>query len=143
MKLNFLEQPKYIPIQYLPNEKGERTFEVTEDIDITLSDGYVLKIEKGFKTDLASIPKFLWSILSPIDSGFIGDLLHDKLWVDKIGQIQHFDNNLYKARLFADNERLIWRNKIAPKKKFKNYLTHYVIRLIGGFFYSKQIQIPT
>ena len=34
------------------------------------------------------------------------------------------------------------RNKLAPNKKLKNYVTHYTIRLLGGFFYSRQIEIP-
>lgn len=142
MNLQFLQNPNYIPIRYIPNHKGERTFEVTEDVKVTLSDGYILTIEKGFLTDLSSIPKWAWSLFSPIDKGFIGDLIHDKLWVDKVGQIQHFDNSFYQARLFADKERTLWRKKLAPKKRFKNWLTHIVIRLIGGFFYSKQLTIP-
>lgn len=142
MELKFLENPTDIPLIYKTNVKGERTFEVSEEIKVTLSDGYVLTIEKGFQTDLASIPKWLWSFFKPIDKAFIGDLIHDKLWVDKIGQINHFDKNLYKARLFADKERTIWRKRIAPKKKFKNWITHRIIRLIGGFFYSRQISIP-
>lgn len=142
MKLGYLQNPKYIPIQYVIGLNGERTFEVTENIEVTLSDGYILTIEKGFLTDLASIPKWAWSFFSPIDNGILGDLIHDKLWTDKIGQINHFKNNLYDARLFADEERYHWRKKFTPKKKFKNIVTHYILRIVGGFFYSRQISIP-
>lgn len=142
MKLKYLEQPTHIPIRYLPNEKGERTFEVYEAIEVELSDSYILKIEKGFLTDLSSVPKWLWSFFSPIDKAFIGDLIHDKLWADKQKQFEYFDYNTYKARKFADDERNKWRKALAPKKKFKNWTTHAVIRLMGGFFYSKQIKIP-
>ena len=142
MKLNYLQQPEYIPIRYVPNYKGERTFELYRSVKVILSDGYVLDIPRGMKTDLASIPFWAWSILKPIDSAFIGDLIHDALWIDKIGQIKHFKGSLFQARKFADKERLLWRNYIAPNKKLKNYLTHFIIRVIGGAFYSRQFKIP-
>jgi hypothetical protein len=142
IKISYLENPTIIPLAYLPKEDGGRTFETTQDIEVVLSDGYVLKIEKGFKTDLSSVPSWAWSIFKPIDKAFIGDLIHDALWVDKAGQVVYFDNSFYDARKFADEERLRWRKSIAPKKKIKNFVTHYVIRLIGGFMYSKQLKIP-
>jgi hypothetical protein len=119
MVLDYLQKPNYIPLNYLLNAKGERTFEVSETMHITLSDGYVLTINKGFTTDLSSVPKWAWSFFTPIDKGFMGDLIHDALWVDKEGQIKHFNNNLYKARLFSDKERLKWRKAHAPAKKLK------------------------
>ena len=81
-------------------------------------------------------------MFKPIDKAAIGDLIHDELWKQKQGQLEHFEFNIHKAREFADLERLKWRNSLAPNKKIKNYITHYVIRLIGGFFYSKQLEIP-
>lgn len=142
MTLEYLQKPEYIPLKYLPNFKGERTFEVMEDITVVLSDGFVITISKGTLTDLSSVPSWAWSIFKPIDKAFIGDLIHDYLWLDKVGQIQHFDNSFYRARKFADEERYRWRKSIAPEKKIKNFITHYVIRIVGGFFYSKQINIP-
>lgn len=145
-KINFKDKRKdlLVPIKmaYQPNLFGERTFVVTEDIKVVLSDGYQITIKAGTLTDLASVPKWAWSIFTPIDKAFLGDLIHDYLWIDKAGQIAHFNNSPYKARKFADEERLRWRNKLAPKKKFKNWFTHKVIRLIGGVFYSRQLKIP-
>ena len=141
MEASYFISPTKIHLAYLPNEKGERAFEVSEDIAVLLSDNRLIIIPAGFKTDLASIPQWLWSIIKPIDKAFIADLIHDHLWVSKLDEIAHF-GDIYQARKFADSERLKWRNALAPKKKFKNYLTHYVIRLFGGFFYSRQIKIP-
>lgn len=137
-------QDLLIPIKlaYQPNLSGARTFVVLEDIHVTLSDGYEITIKAGTLTDLASVPKWAWSIFTPIDEAFLGDLIHDYLWIDKVNQITHFNNSPYKARKFADEERLRWRSKLAPKKRFKNWLTHKIIRLIGGVFYSRQIKIP-
>ena len=75
--------------------------------------------------------------------GVLGDWIHDELWKDKQRQFEHFDYKIFKARKFADEERLRWRNALAPNKKFKNWITHRVIRLIGGVFYSNQLNIPT
>jgi hypothetical protein len=142
MILRYLEQPTEIPLVFLCKHESERRFKVDQDIFVTLSDGYVLKIEKGFETDLISIPKKFWSILYPIDSAFIGDLIHDILWVDKKNELERHNFSIFEARKFADDERLKWRKGIAPKKKLKNWITHRVIRWIGGFYYSRQLNIP-
>lgn len=130
-----------IELAYLPNEKGERMFEISQEIEVPLSDGRIIKIPKGFKTDLSSVPSWLWSFIRPIDKALIGDIVHDYLWVEQVAEIGLFGGS-YEARKFADNERLRLRNMFAPKKKIKNYVTHYTLRLIGGFFYSRQIKIP-
>lgn len=124
------------------SERYPRHWITTCDIEVTLSDGYKLLIPKDTIWDGASIPKWLWWLMSPIDDGALGDLIHDALWVDKQKQFEFFKFNIYQARKFADDERLKWRLKLDPKKKIKTYITHFVIRAIGGFFYSKQIQIP-
>ena len=141
METIYFAQPQKICLAYLPSESGERAFEVSEDIAVLLTDNRVIIIEKGFRTDLASVPQWLWSIIKPIDKAFMADLIHDKLWVSQFKEIEHFGGT-YQARLFADTERLKWRNALAPNKKVKNYFTHYVIRLLGGFYYSRQIKIP-
>jgi hypothetical protein len=134
---------KAIPLAYLPNEKNERTFEISEEIAILLPDGYLIVIPKGFKTDLSSVPSWLWSVIKPIDKALIADIIHDYLWVQQAEEIKRFAGSSYAARKYADDMRLQLRNILAPKKKLKNYLTHYVIRLVGGLFYSRQIKIPS
>lgn len=140
--LKYLEQPEKIPLTYLCNAKGGRRFVVSEDMFVTLSDGREILIEEGFETDLMSIPSWAWSILKPFDKGIIGDIIHDKLWVIKKEEFQHFNFNIFESRKFADEERLKWRQSLVPNLKIKNLITHKVIRWIGGFFYSKQIKIP-
>jgi hypothetical protein len=83
---------------------SSRKFEVIEDyyfyipwLDITI------KIPKGFIFDGASIPKFLWPILSPTGILFIPGLFHDygykyNKWIDEN------DNEIYigKGQKFFD-----------------------------------------
>lgn len=144
MKINYLEKIKGVRwFEQLPKSKAyPRHSRTLEDLEITLSDGYVLKIPKGTIWDGASVPSWLHWLFPPIDEGALGDLIHDMLWIDKQRQFKHFKYNIYKARKFADEERRKWRKAHAPKKWFFNWISHRVIRLIGGFYYSQQLKIP-
>lgn len=49
--------------------------------------GKTIVVPKGFVTDLASVPRKLWSLLSPIDSYMTAAILHDYLyWDQRCGQ---------------------------------------------------------
>lgn len=126
---------------------NKRTFIILDDIKCVLSDGQIIIIPKGFTTDLMSIPRWLWSILSPFDSALIGDIIHDYLYTDKLTQIQFFNNNIYQAQKFADEERNKWRNKITKEipnnnLKFKNWITNNILKLFAKNFYIRKYQIP-
>jgi hypothetical protein len=133
-----VEWNKKIPV----SKEYPRHWITTIDLEIVLSDGYILKRPEGTIWDGASIPKKLWWLFKPVDEGAIADFLHDGLWTDKPEQFKRFDYDIHKARLFADNERNQWRKKLTPNKIIKNFITNFVIREIGGLFYSKQLQIP-
>ena len=119
----------------------DRIFYLGEDMQITLSDGRTILIPKGFETDLSSIPQIFWGVFKPFDKGLLGDLIHDYLWVDKMAETLYFDN-AYTAQKFADEERLKWRNKLAPELKIKNWLTHKVLRIFGARYYKGKAKIP-
>ena len=121
--------------------KHGRSFVIGKEIPVTLSDGRKIIIPKGFETDLSSIPAWGWSVFKPFDDGLLGDLVHDYLWVCQLSEIEHFGGS-FKARKFADDERTYWRKKLAPNLKIKNYLTHKILRIFGGLFYSRQLNIP-
>lgn len=144
MKVLYLHKIKDIKwFEALPKSKEyPRHYRTLIDLKVQLSDGYILKIPKGFIWDGASVPSWLHWLFPPIDEGALGDLIHDKLWMDKQAQFEHFGYNIYKARKFADDERLKWRKALAPKRKVFNWISHKVIRLLGGFFYSRQLNIP-
>ena len=109
----------------------DRIFYLNEDMEIVLSDGRTILIPKGFETDLSSIPQIFWGVFKPFDKGLLGDLIHDYLWEDKMAETLYFDS-AYIAQKFADEERLKWRNKLAPELKIKNWLTHKVLRIFGS-----------
>lgn len=142
MKVKYLETPKqewFIPLP--KSKKFPRHWITLVDLEIELSDGYILKRPSGTIWDGASIPKIIWWLFKPIDNAAIGDFIHDELWIDKQAQFEFFEYNIYQARKFADEERLKWREALEPKKSLKNKITHFVIRVIGGFFYSQQLAI--
>jgi hypothetical protein len=143
MKLKYLQKPTEEWNKRIPKSKEfPRHWITIVDIEVELSDKYVLKIPKGTIWDGASIPTWLWWLFKPIDEGALGDLIHDVLWTRKLQQLVHFGLSIFKARKFADDERLKWRTFLVPMKKIKNCVTHKVIRWIGGFFYSRQLEIP-
>jgi len=143
MKLDFLQTPTEPWFIEIPKTKEHpRHYKTIVDLEITLSDGYILKVDRGKIWDGASVPSWAHWLFPPIDEGAIGDFIHDVLWEDKQGQFEYFNYNIYKAREFADNERKIWRKKTAPNRNAFNKISNFVIRLIGGLYYSKQIQIP-
>jgi hypothetical protein len=142
MKLDYLQKPDFIWTEKLPKTKEyPRHYVTIVDLDIELSNGLILNIPKGEIWDGASIPKWLWWLMKPIDAGAIGDLIHDMLWVNQFEQIVYF-NSIFDARKFADAERVRWRNHLAPNKKIKTAVTNFVIRKLGGLFYSRQLKIP-
>lgn len=42
--------------------------------------GYTLVVPMGFITDLASVPRALWSIIAPFELGLAGPIVHDWLY---------------------------------------------------------------
>lgn len=54
-------------------------FRLTADYNITLDDALVITHTKGFETDLASIPRFMWSLpfFSPLGPLVYGSVCHD------------------------------------------------------------------
>lgn len=127
-----------IPLLYHTNTK--RTFELLEDISVEMSDGRTNVIKKGFKTDLSSVPMWLWSWIRPFDKGLLADLNHDDLYEKKKLEIAYFGSSK-NERKFADEERKRMREIYEPKKKIKNFITHKVVRWIGWLLYDDYISV--
>ncbi len=150
MQLSYLQAPYIEWTERLPKTKEHPRHWITIiDIVFTLSDGRTIFINKGTVWDGSSIPKPLWRILSPFDKAVFGDFIHDMLWKFKYQEIVHFvkvngefNLNIHSVRKFADDERHKWRCHLAPELELKNELTHFVVRNVGGLYYSRQREIP-
>ena len=57
----------------------------------------IIRVPAGFKTDLASIPKVLWSVLPPIGKYDAPAVLHDALYQFDAATRKQADDVLYEA----------------------------------------------
>lgn len=106
----------------LSHHKGKK-FVIAEDFKETLSDGHVIIIPKGFVTDLSSVPRLLWWLISPFGDFIKASVLHDFLYHLK------FDN-----RKYCDYQMLYMSNRDS-KNKLDNYLRYYTVRLFGWLYW--------
>ena len=124
-----------IPLNFLVNS-GD-LWEVGEDLHITLSQknyqNEKIVIPKGFKTDLASVPRVFNSIINTYGDFMIGSLIHDWLYKTDFKRDELGD---YKARLLADREMLIWSKKY-NKNKFENQTMFWGVRSFGAKIYKR------
>lgn len=100
-------------------QKGEFEFITTRDIDIVLSNGIQILIPKGYNTDLASVPRLLWSIIPPFGEYTFAAIIHDYL----------YDKGMF-TKEFADKEfRMIMKySNVIGHKRFIMYSS---VKLFG------------
>lgn len=134
MKLHYLEQPKKIPLAYIPRSKNERDFMLMEDFEIELSDGRWITIPKGYITDLSSKPKWIWSILPPFDKRLIGTIIHDWLWTDKVNEIR-YHGTIVEAFEFSNTEFDSWNRGLAKEKKTRNNIEYWYLKNFSFDYY--------
>ena len=93
-------------------QTGEALFTTIRDIKFVMSDGTLVFIPKGYETDLASVPRFLWSFVPPFGEYTFAAIIHDFL----------YDHGLYSKK-FADREfRYIMKySNVGMKKRFLMY----------------------
>jgi hypothetical protein len=106
-----------------------KMWRVHEDLTVTLSNGELLVIPKGFITDLSSVPKPLWSIFPPFGDFLLASLVHDYLYVVR------YKNN----RKFADKEMLKISMKLHNSSRLKildNKLRYLAVRLFGWVYWN-------
>lgn len=111
------------------------TYVLLESLIIKLSNGYLLKIEDGFKWDLSSVPRPLWGILPPDGDFELASLIHDALYIHKY---------LGVTRKFADDEMYLWSKAVSgtinktSARNFDNWLRYKAVRLFGGIVWNRK-----
>jgi len=94
-------------------------------IDVTV-DGVQITIPGDFDTDLASIPRWFWTFLSPAYSGFIApSILHDYLYSCSNGFTRKQVDDIFYYSLI--------QNGVSSYTSFKMYLA---VRLFGNAYYQ-------
>lgn len=140
MKLVKYREEGYTPaLKHLPNSPRGRRWVIDKSFSVELSDGFILKIPKGFETDLRSSPWWLWSIIPPFNESLLAYLIHDRLYADKLGQMKHFSKQdklgrakPYVAKKFADEEMYRWASALAPSKKVENLFAYWGVKTLWG-----------
>lgn len=122
--------PVTIKCEYpVVDRHGERPgcFWLLEDLVVTLGCGLTITIPKGFVTDFASVPKFLWGVFPPIGDHNLADTVHDYLYTMNM-----------LPREYCDDEFLLFMKALRPKKKswLDNYMRYYAVRFFGKRAYK-------
>lgn len=99
---------------------GRRKFVTLRDFWQVHEDGTVDKIERGFESDGASIPRFLWRLESPYGPLLEPAIPHDYRYVMKLGERKDAD------RYFREGM------KVTAVDKWKHPLIYQGIRRLGG-----------
>ncbi len=84
-----------------------------------LESGIVIRVEKGFQTDLASIPRIVWPILPPHGNYGKAAVIHDYCYVHAI-----------ESKEWADN---IFREAMGVLgiPRWKRFAMYWAVRLFG------------
>lgn len=104
-----------------------RLFELTEPFEYHVGafpSERVITVPKGFLTDLASIPRFLWSVFPPDGEYAKAAVVHDYLY--------RYPST---SRQFADavfDEAM----GVLGVKPWKRWLITHAVRLFGGWYFG-------
>jgi hypothetical protein len=129
-----------IPLEYIRGRRtnrqlGDFSWELGANINVTLPNGKLVTLPKGFQTDFSSVPEFLWGILKPFGDFLIAPLVHD--WMYRT-EYRKEELGTYGARLYAD--RVMFRiskdtNSAKWHNKLDNYARYFGVRAFGWYTY--------
>lgn len=107
-------------------------YHICQPIHVNI-DGTIYVIPKGFTTDLASIPKPLWSFIAPQYTGFVAPaVLHDYLYSC---------SNLFNRKL--DDEILYSALRSNGVGRFIASKFYFAVRIFGEKHYAEHNDICT
>lgn len=127
----------------LPPEAGDRyRWETAEDINIKVG-SHTYTIEKGFKTDIASIPGIFQPIAKEYGGDAIAFVFHDWAYLHKYTlpytrlQIDQGMRTLMKKTLLTKKVKGLLRLRY----KARIFVVYRAVRLFGWIFYRKWINL--
>ena len=93
-----------------------------------IGNGVDLLIPRGFKTDLASIPRFLWRVIAPFELSLTGPIVHDWLYrTCGLGCYDREDVDRLFRDIMKDEGVSAWRREVAYRG----------VRIFGGAAWGK------
>lgn len=133
------------PLRTEWTNRGESWITLGE-LTYTTDEGVVVTIPSGYKTDLASVPRFAWFWLAPQGRHQYAALLHDFLYdqhhlgitrVRRIPERPDMDLPLTKAWADAKFLEAMKRSQIGAVTRAVMY---WAVRLFGGAAWNKGIK---
>lgn len=101
-------------------------YKTCHNITVTI-DHFILIIPKNYDTDLASIPRWLWNIISPARSDFIApSILHDYLYACNYGYKRSEVDEIFYQALVSNGV-----------SKFTAFEMYAAVRIFGNSHFNK------
>lgn len=131
----YLDNP--VVYRYNFNASKWQTFELMREISVQLPHN-VLKIDKGFKWDLASVPSWLWWLLKPFGRFDSAYLVHDKLYQDKgkVGAITYSRKEC--DQIMRDIALAMVDTKYMSLRRMDVWTRYYAVRAAGWYVWNKK-----
>ena len=106
-----------------------------DDCRCAALDGFIVTAKRGFKTDLASIPRLLWGFIASFELSLVAPIVHDLIY-GSAGTVTLPDGEVTPADKRFDRKEaddlfleLMMRSKVAYWKRNVAYLA---VRAFGG-----------
>jgi hypothetical protein len=106
-----------------------------DDCRCAALDGFIVTAKRGFKTDLASIPRLLWGFIASFELSLVAPIVHDLIY-GSAGTVTLPDGEVTPADKRFDRKEaddlfleLMTRSKVAYWKRNVAYLA---VRAFGG-----------
>ena len=137
-------------LSFKPDDLSEAEIGLLKDIGVNISSTGIITCEKGMKTDLASVPRIIWNLISPWDVARAATI-HDHLYAtlrryfsDNVDENKNVKDKALnkkiwsKARALSDKVFLLGMHSSDPKvPSWKIYSAHSAVRLFGSWPASK------
>lgn len=95
-------------------------------VEVILSNGDLIAIPAGYRTDFASVPRLLRGIVATAGNHNLAVLIHDWLYDNRYTVTNGKDWK--EDRLFADREMLHWLRRCGVSN-IKAYTMYYAVRI--------------
>ena len=109
-------------------------YTLEKELLIQLTNGKVIIIPKGFKWDLASVPRLIWWLMSPDVDSEIAYLIHDYIYRYQILPRKECDDEMYKWAMVTNGTKGI------SMRNIDNWLRWKVVIMFGKISYKKNKQ---
>ena len=126
-----------IPMVNLTYNVRDKSWILTSDCVYTTDAGWTITAKKDFVFDLASVPRFLWVLISSFDLSLIAPLYHDLLYrhggLLPDGQLSPVKNPSYRFSREEADDILFELMKKAQVPWWKRRAAYRAVRTFSGF----------